>query len=180
MLDDKFGIHWKIWLAMLTVIAAGWGVDGYQYATAPRGVPVIFDRVEPLNSPVHVGEALKVRIYREKLRDDCPVSSFRSAINQDGKVYDLPDRTWQGGPVETDYLETTYDTTSLPVGQYDLTVELAYACPEQTFTIDQPVARFRVHNGLGEAPLEVVVEQQRVMIEDLQERVEQLAPEAKE
>ena len=152
MLTERFGIHWKIWLAMLALIALGAAQDFYRYATSPSGVPVIFDRVEPLNSPVHVGNALQVRIYREKLRDDCPVSSFRSAIDQDGKVYDLPDRTWQGGPVETAYLETTYDTTSLPVGQYDLIVELAYACPEQTFTIDQPVARFRVHNGLGEAP----------------------------
>jgi hypothetical protein len=174
---QALGWHIWVWAASVALILFSTLWQAVDRWGSPSGPPVIFDRVEPLKSPIHVGDRLVVRIYREKRRDDCPVTSFRSAVDQDGRTYDLPDRSWAGGPAGTEYLDAEYDTSALPVGQYDLVVELSYACPEQTFPIDQPQARFRVHNGLGTAPLETVIEQQRVMIEDLRERVEQLAPE---
>lgn len=178
---EAMGWHLWVWAVSVVLILASTVWTQVAQWRAPSGPPVIFDRVEALNSPMHVGERLLVRVYRDKLRDDCPVTSFRSAIDQDGRTYDLPDRTYSGGPTDTEFFDVEYDTTSLPVGQYDLIVELSYACPEETFVIDQPEARFRVHNGLGPASIESIVEQQSIIIEDLQRQVEQLvAPEVKE
>lgn len=141
---NSLGWHLKWWMIILvlTAINAVWTLA--ERVAAPKGPPVVFDRVVPLNSPHEPGENLISRIFREKKRDDCPVQSFRSATNEDGKVFDLPDRSWAGGPSNVDYIDVTYDTSDLTEGNYDLIVELAYGCPEQTYPIDQPIARFRV------------------------------------
>jgi hypothetical protein len=40
---------------------------------------------EALNSPVSVDDQLLVRVSREKIRDDCPVSSVPYFVSDDGR-----------------------------------------------------------------------------------------------
>lgn len=106
-----------------------------------------FHSAEALNSPIKAGELLIVRIKRDKVRDDCPVSSERQAVNQDGVVFSLPPATWSGGPTDVDYLDFAYPTLpSMRIGDYELRVHLTYRCPNVSdpFEYDQPPVRFRV------------------------------------
>jgi len=102
--------------------------------------------VETLNSPVKAGEPLRLRIWRDKERDDCPVQSERTGINQDGVVFDMPDAEWAGGPAHTDFLDLNYPTLPyMPAGEYELRVELTYTCPGGLeFNYTQPSALFRI------------------------------------
>lgn len=108
--------------------------------------PVIFHRVEALNNPVPQNGTLEVRIFREKLRDDCAVKSEREAIRSDGKVFDLPDAIWEGGQAGTEYLDYGYSLRGLPVGNYALNVTLTYLCDNGTrvFAAQQPQVSFSV------------------------------------
>jgi hypothetical protein len=104
-----------------------------------------WDQVEVLNSPILAGEGVEVRIWRKKVRDDCPVSSSRQAIDRDGHVINLEDAVFEGGPAGTEYFAMTYLTVSdMPVGEYLLRVNLTYSCPDFVWTTQQPDARFRV------------------------------------
>lgn len=106
-----------------------------------------FHRAEALNSPIHAGEPLIVRVWRDKVRDDCPVDSDRQAVNQDGVVTVLPPATWAGGPTDVPYLDFAYPTLpAMTVGDYELRVHLSYHCPgiAEPFEYDQPVVRFRI------------------------------------
>lgn len=101
--------------------------------------------VEVLNSPIKAGEDLHIIIKRKKVRDDCPVSSSRQVINDDGVSYNLTDEVWSGGEVDVDYIEYAYPTpNNLPEGNYTLRVFLTYNCPDFVWTTQQPDARFRV------------------------------------
>ena len=106
--------------------------------------PVLFEKTVALNSPLRVGDALVVRIYRKKVRDDCPVLSIRDAINLDGQVFDISDIEWEGGPPSTEFLDLPYGTQDLPPGQYVLRVRLVYQCPGFEYRINQPDTPFRV------------------------------------
>jgi len=107
--------------------------------------PVTIERVETLNSPVAPGTALVVRIWREKVRDDCLVQSARSAIDEDGRSFPVGTVTVKGGPVGTEYVDVLYPLPGdLPVGTYVLRVQLTYLCPDGPHLVAQPDARFRV------------------------------------
>jgi hypothetical protein len=131
-------------------MALGYIVSGaIDAATVNTKPPVVFSKVEALNSPVPVGSALEVRITREKKRSDCAVKSERYATNRDGVVFELPDLIWEGGPANTEYFDYAYDVSALPVGQYILHVDLTYFCDGGTrvFPITQPSVNFRVALG---------------------------------
>jgi hypothetical protein len=133
-----------LWLAMATLV----GVivaEGYRIASYNPDIPVVFQSVEVLNSPIHAGNPLVVRIVREKYRDDCPVYSHRTAINQDGVAYELPSALWSGGPADLDVIDYAYPTLPImPPGNYELRVHLVYNCPGFQYQVDQPSARFRI------------------------------------
>ena len=119
----------------------------YNHASVDRTQPVTsFSRVETLNSPVREGEVLHVRIYREKVRDDCPVTSKRLAVNQDGQVFTLEDGQHEGGPADQSYYDFGYLTLpEMPAGEYQLRVDLTYTCPGGLmFEYTQPSAFFRI------------------------------------
>jgi hypothetical protein len=138
-----------MWLwVMFALFVGALAREAWIFVTFDDRVPVVFDRVEVLNSPVKSGENLVVRIWREKVREDCPVLSQRLAVNQDGVVFDLPDSAWRGGPAGTPYLDYAYPTVeSMPPGNYLLRVHLTYTCPNLVFNIDQPTTPFRIHNN---------------------------------
>lgn len=107
-----------------------------------------FYSAEALNSPVDAGDVLLVRIHRDKVRDDCPVTSSRIAIDQDGVFFDLPDARWVGGESSVGFIEFAYPTTSnMPAGQYRLRVHLSYKCPNvsKPFHYYQPEVAFRIN-----------------------------------
>lgn len=85
-------------LALVCLILSGvLGFMAVKYERLDRTQPISnFKRVETLNSPVKAGEPLRLRVWRDKERDDCPVQSERTGINQDGVVFDMPDAEWGG------------------------------------------------------------------------------------
>ena len=101
--------------------------------------------VEVLNSPIEAGDDLLVTIRRDKVRDDCPVTSTRTAIDDDGVSHPLEPAVWRGGSSEGDALDFSYPTpTTLHSGSYTLRVFLLYTCPDFVWSTQQPDARFRV------------------------------------
>ena len=100
-------------------------------------------KVETVNSPIKQGQNLKVKVTRNKVRDDCPVTSLRYVTNDEGKAIDIPDRAWVGGNVGQSVI-LVYPTSGLPVDQYVLHVSLSYDCPGFTWNRDQPTVNFRV------------------------------------
>jgi hypothetical protein len=139
------------WLAILAVVLGGGAVIqlAYEAFTTPRGTPAIFDPKRPpevMKSSAHPGGELKVRVYREKTRDDCPVNSQRLLINDaTGAVLSIGEVLWEGGPSETDFVDVDYPMpTDLPSGGYTLRVYLSYLCPEKTFYVTQPDVHFKV------------------------------------
>lgn len=111
-------------------------------APLPHGI----SRTEAINSPVARGESLFVRIHRQKVRSDCHVASSRTAVNEDGIVFDIPDATWQGGPASGEFFEMAYPIpATIPSGSYVLRVDLTYLCPGGlSFKYEQPEVRFRI------------------------------------
>lgn len=147
--QDESGMV-RVWLAGVVgaaiLIGAGLGTVLDGIATDSRPPVIAFERVEALNSPIRQGDDLTVRIWREKVRNDCPVTSIRTAVNEDGRVFEIPDAVGhEGGPVGAAYLDWTYPTDALPAGSYVLRVHLIYDCNEGgVFHYDQPEVRFRV------------------------------------
>lgn len=113
------------------------------YAWRP---PVEMRSVEALNSPVPLGGELRVAIDRLKTRE-CPVTSTRFAMDQDGRKHYLGAVTWEGGPEGDGVFEVRYHLNSLEPGDYTLNVALTYHCPERAYIIQQPDVRFRVIEG---------------------------------
>ena len=138
-------ISWVwLWLSIALFIGAV-GREVWQFAVYDTRDPVVFERIETLNSPVRVGELLTLRAWREKVRDDCPVVSSPFAISENGTIYELESSFSIGGPAGTPYFDITYPIPpSLPAGQYELNDNLSYRCPDNTFNIPQPTARFVV------------------------------------
>lgn len=135
-------------LAILCVaLSIAVALTAFRYERVDRTQPVSgFGKVETLKSPIVAGEALPVRIWREKARGDCPVVSERTAISQDGVVYDLPDAEWSGGSADDPHLDYQYPTLPfMSDGEYQLRVDLTYSCPGGlTFKYTQPPAFFRI------------------------------------
>jgi len=121
---------------------AGWLAD--------RTPPIVsFIKTEALNSPIAPGDALIVRIWRDKIRDDCPVTSTRYAVSQDGVTVDIEDGQWGGGPAGGEYFDFAYPTGhAMPPGNYELRVHLSYQCPNvaEPFQYEQPATLFRVRD----------------------------------
>ncbi len=120
------------------------GVNAYRDWTFDDRVPVFIERAEALNSPLAEGEVLIVRVYRDKVRDDCPITSNRTAMDMDGRPHDLPNLRWEGAPANTEFADIPYDTSALPPGEYWLRVDLDYQCPGFVFEVEQPPVPFRV------------------------------------
>lgn len=139
----------RSWLWLWLSIAMFLGVlvrEAYHLATDDVRVPVIFQKAEVLNSPIHAGEELHVRVWREKVRGDCPVVSEPFAINVNGVLHPMPNSFAAGGPVGTPYVDIFYKTPpDLPPGEYVLRDRLSYRCPDHVFNILQPLARFVIN-----------------------------------
>tara|TARA_R110002049_G_scaffold285335_2_gene466168 strand:+ start:459 stop:893 length:435 start_codon:yes stop_codon:yes gene_type:complete len=138
-----FGFLAIVCVALSIVMA----LTAFRYERVDRTQPISgFGKVETLRSPIVAGEALPVRIWREKARGDCPVVSERAAISQDGVVYDLPDAEWSGGSADDPFLDYRYPTLPfMPEGEYQLRVDLTYTCPGGLlFKYTQPPAFFRI------------------------------------
>lgn len=134
-----------VMLSIIILAVVLW--PGASWLAADRSPPVVrFDRVEVQNSPVGMGEALLVRVYREKVRDDCPVTESRFAMDQDGRVHNIQTVTWAGGDDATPYVDLAYSLPlSMPDGDYVLFANLKYDCPgDHVFTYEQPPAIFRL------------------------------------
>jgi len=112
--------------------------------TIDHRAPISIEKAEVLNSPIPDGGKLQVRIWREKVRDDCPLHSVRYASDHHGRSHDLPDAQGVGGPKDQRYVDVLYDTSSLPPGAYSLHVSLMYHCPGQSFPVQQPSVSFVV------------------------------------
>lgn len=112
--------------------------------TIDNRAPVAINKVEALNSPIDVGDKLFVRIWRDKVRDDCPLHSERYASDEHGRAHNLPDAQGIGGPKDEQYVDILYDTSGLGAGAYTLYVSLMYHCPGQSFPVQQPPVSFVV------------------------------------
>jgi hypothetical protein len=134
-----------VWLLSLT-LAMQIAYVLHHTAFVDRRAPIsAWHKVEVLNSPLRAGEALRTRIYRDKVRDDCPVASSRQAISEDGLAFDVPDAISPGGAAGKPYVPWDYPLPqNMPPGQYELRVTLVYQCPGFNWTTQQPAARFRV------------------------------------
>lgn len=117
----------------------------YREVSVDRRVPTVIERVEVVNSPVPAGKKLTVRITRQKVRGDCPVTSIRYVTDIHGRAFNLPDAVWAGGPPKTAYVDLDYDTSGLPPGDYTLHVDLLYSCPGMAFPV--PPVEFTVAAG---------------------------------
>jgi len=137
---------YRIFHALLTAAVVLVSVIIYDAATYDPRLPIQdWIEVEVLNSPIRAGEDVRVRITREKVRDDCVVTSRRQAINLDGQSYTLESATMIGGSSDERSVLLSYPTPrTLPVGQYILRVHLTYDCPEFSWPTLQPDALFRV------------------------------------
>ena len=92
--------------------------------------PLVGLTIEPINSPVLQGRRLIGRATREKVRDDCPIVSTRTASSMSGHRYVLAGQVWQGGEAnKEDFIDVIYDTRELPVGIYKLDYIITYLCP---------------------------------------------------
>lgn len=140
----------KIRLAMfLTGVAAVAGPFGYMlehYLSDQRDPIEAFLSVEALNSPVRPGDGLEVEIHRIKVRDDCPVTSIRTAVDQNGRQWAIPTGiNLEGGSPDADTFRTRYPIPKeLPPGRYEMRVHLIYDCKEKSFHHDQPSILFCV------------------------------------
>jgi hypothetical protein len=137
----------RSWLWLWLSIAVFVGVMGRQVYELTRNdyrAPVTFSRAEVLNSPVQAGGELHVRMWREKVRDDCPLLSRPYVIGANNAVINLSAAFSLGGPVGTPNVEFTYTIPDLPPGEYVLHDRLSYRCPAVTFDIDQPEIAFTV------------------------------------
>lgn len=99
--------------------------------------PIHSIRYESQNSPLQVGEDLILRIYRDKVRDDCPITSIRRATSvETGVTIGLAGRIWEGGSVSADYVDIVVNTSILSPGQYVGIIETRYDCPRHVFTTE--------------------------------------------
>jgi hypothetical protein len=127
----------------------------YLTATTDNTPPVVaFTNTEVLNAePVTPGGILRVRIFREKLRDDCPVTSLRSAValgdGMAGRSFNLPDAIASaGGPPGREFVDQGYPIPAwLEPGDYLLRVHLIYDCSGLIFHYDQPDTPFTVERA---------------------------------
>jgi hypothetical protein len=137
------------WLAILAIVLGGGAAIqlAYENFVTPRGTPVIItERPKALNDAVHAGQYLKVRVFREKRRDDCPVISQRLLINDMTRaVLAIGEVAWEGGRADAPFVDVNYQMPEkLPSGGYTLRVYLSYVCPEKTFYLTQPDVHFEV------------------------------------
>jgi hypothetical protein len=107
-----------------------------------RRAPIeAFYRTELLNEGhVHPGGVARVRIYRDKVRDDCTVTSVRTLTNS--TTYDLPTAiSVSGGPKDAPFFDMDYFIPEeVEPSTYILKVLLLYACPgvDEPFAYNQP------------------------------------------
>lgn len=140
----------NIWVFIASIFFLAWYYGGpiYHGIFADRTPPIkVFHSAEALNSPILDGSPLVVRIVRDKVRDDCPVTSRRWITSEDGIVYNLGVASWAGGDVEAGWLDFAYPMPDgLSPGSYNLNVHLSYQCPNvsEPFEYEQPTVRFRV------------------------------------
>ena len=136
---------WAWLFVALAMFVGAIGREVYHFATSDNRPPVAFSRVEVLNSPINAGGTLQIRVWREKVRDDCPVVSRPFITDENGETLDLLDVFSIGGPAGTEFYDATYLVPiDLHPGSYELFDLLSYRCPNDEFVIPQPTARFVV------------------------------------
>lgn len=138
----------RSWLWLFVALALFLGVTArevYQFIAADHRPPVMFVRAEVMNSPIRPGESLLIRVWREKVRDDCPVASAAFITDENGNITNLPGIFSIGGPSGTEFLDVSYlIPANTHPGGYELNDPLSYRCPDGEFVIPQPTARFVV------------------------------------
>lgn len=134
-----------MYLAIVIVAFALGSLPGF--FLVDRTPPITaFYSVETINSPVDPGGILRIRVQRDKARDDCPVTSLRSAVDKNGKAWTIaPGLALQGGASDKTYFDAAYPIPEyLPYGRYEMRVHLIYDCGDNVFHYDQPTALFLV------------------------------------
>lgn len=149
MIDTMRGLRkvqpWAFAMRRLILSVLGWMTVLIVLWISFAVPPVRPHKVEVLNSPLKPGGVMHVRTWREKVRNDCPISATRVAVRIDGLVVDLPDRNWRGGAAGTDYIDIHVGLPIwMPEGRYRFVSEAIYACPERTYSVTFPVAWFEV------------------------------------
>ena len=139
MLDRLLVLLMTVFLSLVSFIA-------YQNLTFDDRIPIAsWGRTEAINSPLRAGEVLKVLVQRDKVRDDCPVTSVREIIDEDGRPIDIPDAVWTGGSAEVGGVVFDYPLpNNLRTGPYILRVFLTYNCDGFVWTTQQPDTRFSI------------------------------------
>lgn len=135
------GLEWVFYAIVATIL----GMTLWGKMTFDDQAPVSNLRLEVLNSPVEQGiQYLTLRVYRDKHRDDCTLTSVRRAQDSDGRWVELPTRVWEGGDVEEEYVDLLIDVRALHVGEYIGTNWVTYHCPSISFNYITEPYRFRV------------------------------------
>lgn len=116
----------------------------YRSENPDTRTPIIMSHVETLNSPAQIGEPIRVKIHRTKVRKCDAVTSIRMVIDEDGKATPVNDLTHEGGPINEPWVVFAYDVGVLEPGNYELKVTLYYHCEDKVHRVEQPSARFRV------------------------------------
>ncbi|MEO0782514.1 MAG: hypothetical protein AAFZ46_12200 [Pseudomonadota bacterium] len=136
-----------IWLlGCLSIVVL---IPVYNVATLDRRPPVVqFTSAEAFNSPISPGSYLGVRFYREKIRNDCPVSTNIEMVDVDGQVMLFHDGSDApgGSKDEPAWTRSFHIPANTDPGTYILRSALSYQCPgiSLPFTYDLPVVPFRV------------------------------------
>lgn len=137
---------WALAALGFAIVVAALGPDAWWQITADRRPPLIgISAIAAKNSPVH-GRTLIVRVFREKIRNECPVQSSRYATDQNGVIHDLPNARNAGGPASAGHVDLAVDVGALPDGQYVLHMTGRYVCPhlDEPFVYVAPTVNFQV------------------------------------
>ena len=144
--QSKRLIFWCWLVGCLSVLI---GQPVYNQIMLDRRPPVVqFTSAVAFNSPVSPGSHLGVLFYREKVRNDCPVSAHTEIVDVDGKTMMIVDQNNVpgGSKNEPAWTGSFYIPDDTEPGSYIIRASLSYQCPgiSQPFTYNQPVIPFRV------------------------------------
>lgn len=137
--------RWALLLIVIGALSSSAGQALYRYMWTDLRVLVSIEKAAALNTPVPRGENLLVRVWRKKIRYDCPVTPTRYTTSAEGMLVDVPDLAWPEGPAEYPYVDIEYETANLfAPGLYALHFGFVHSCPHISFIVPQPSVSFRV------------------------------------
>lgn len=133
-----------ILIAVIIAVLVGRGINS---PSIDRRPPIKLDRMEPLhkNAKILYGREMIVRIWREKVRGDCPLEARHFAYDDDGKEYHLESAVKKGGKVGAPFVDVIIDTRRLPINRYTFKNHVTYFCPDGgIFPIPHPLMKFEI------------------------------------